>query len=254
MTTFASPDVRRYLGKRIPLRGAVPGRCAGEVVSDLKHRPAGVRIKHSVNGNALKLYDKAFTGVGRVLRAEATVHNGDDFRVYRPKEGDPDGALAWRVMRRGIADLHRRAEVSRKAAERYRDAFASVDEDTTLEELIRRLGQPRPWRGRRVSALRQCADDRTLLEAVSRGEFALNGFRNRDRPAIFFPRAAHSPEEARRRSGWVSRQLRLLRAHGLVTKITGTHRYQLTSAGRTAITAILTALRSTVRQLTPVAA
>jgi hypothetical protein len=156
-------------------------------------------------------------------------------------------------MRRGIADLHRRAEVSRKAAERYLDAFASVDEETTLEELIRRLGQPRQWRGGRVRALRPFADDRGLLEAVSRGEFALNGFRNRDLQGIF-PHAAKSPEEARRRSAWMSRKLRLLRAHGLITKINGTHRYQLTASGRKAATAVLTALRSTIRQLTPVAA
>lgn len=254
MTTFSSPDVMRYLGKRIPLSGEVPKRFLGEVVSDLKHRQEGVRIKHSVNGNSLKLYDKAFTVVGSVLRAEATVHNGDDFRVYRPKEGDPHGEMAWRQMRRGIADLHRRAEVSRKAAERYLDAFASVNEDTTLEELVRRFGQPRQWRSRRVRALRPFGDDHALLEAISRGEFALNGFRNRDLQAIFFPRLAESPEEARRHSAWVSRKLRLLRAHGLITKITGTHRYQLTASGRKTITAILTALRSTVRQLSPVAA
>ena len=254
LTTFSSPDVMRFLGKRTPLSGAVPKRFSGEVVSDLKHRQEGVRIKHSVNGNSLKLYDKAFTVVGSVLRAEATVHNADDFRVYRPKEGDPEGELAWRQMRRGIADLHRRAEVSRKAAERYLDAFASVEEDTTLEELIQRLGQPRQWRGRRVRALRPLADDRTLLEAVSRGEFALHGFRNRDLRGIFFPRAAKTPDEVRHRSGWVSRKLRLLRAHGLITKLPGTHRYQLTATGRRTITAILTALRSTVRQLTPMAA
>ena len=254
MTTFSSPDVMRFLGKRIPLSGEAPKRFSGEVVSDLKHRQEGVRIKHSVNGNSLKLYDKAFTVAGSVLRAETTVHNGDDFRVYRPKEGDPEGELAWRQMRRGIADLHCRAEVSQKAAERYLDAFASVDEDTTLEELIRRLGQPKQWRGRRVRALRPFGDDRALVEAVSRGEFAINGFRNRHLQAIFFPRAAKSPEEARRRSAWASRKLRLLRAHGLITKVTGTHRYQLTTVGRNVITAILTALRSTVRQLTPVAA
>jgi hypothetical protein len=254
ITTFSSPDVMRYLGKRIPLSGKVPQRFSGEVVSDLKHRAEGVRIKHTVNGNSLKLYDKAFTAAGSVLRAETTVHNGSDLRVYRPKEGDPDGELGWRKMRRGIADLHRRAEVSRKSGERYLDAFASVDEDTTLDELIRRLGLPKKWRGRRVRALRPFADDRPLLEAISRGEFALNGFRNRHLQAIFFPRAAKSPQEARRRSGWVSRKLRLLRAHGLIRKIAGTHRYQLTVSGRKAITAILTALRSTVRQLTPVAA
>jgi hypothetical protein len=52
----------------------------------------------------------------------------------------------------------------------------------------------------------------------------------------------------------VSRKLRLLRAHGLIYKITGPHRYQLTTDGRSATTAILAALRSTIRQLTTAAA
>jgi len=98
------------------------------------------------------------------------------------------------------------------------------------------------------------AADSVRLEAIRRGEFALHGFRNRGLRAIFFPRVPHAPEEARRRSAWVSRKLRLLRALGLITKITGTHRYQLTLSERKALTAILTALRATVRQLTPLAA
>ncbi len=253
ITTFGSPDVLRFLGRRLPLSGEVPRRFTGEVVSDVKHREEGVRIKHSVNGNSVKLYDKAFTVVGSVLRAEATIHNGADFRVYRPKEGDPDGPRTWRVMRRGIADLHRRAEVSRKAAERYLDALASVDDDTTLGELIERVAQPTHWHRRRVRALRPFSDDRALLEAVSRGEFTLNGVRNRDLQRVFFPEPAQTPAEARRRSAWVSRRLRLLRAHGLLRKIPSTHRYHVTKAGRTLTTAILTALRSTVRQLTPAA-
>jgi hypothetical protein len=93
-----------------------------------------------------------------------------------------------------------------------------------------------------------------LLLAVSRGEFTLNGVRNRDLQRLFFAQQAATPHEARRRSAWVGRKLRLLRAHGLIHKITGTHRYQLTTAGRIATTAILTALRSSVRQLTTVGA
>ncbi len=254
MTTFSSSDVMRYLGRRMPISGEVPRYFSGEAVSDLKHREEGVRIKHTVNGNSLKLYDKAFTAAGSVLRAETTIQNGDDIRVYRPKEGDRQGIKSWRKMRRGIADLYRRAEVSRKSTERYLDAFASVDEDTTLEELICDLGKPKQWRGRRVRALRPFADDRDLIHAISRGEFAINGFRNRDLQRLFFPSLTISPREARRRSAWVSRKLQLLRAHGLITKISGTYRYQLTPAGRKITTAILIALRSTVRQLTPLAA
>jgi hypothetical protein len=137
MMTFSSPDVMRYLGKRISLSGDVPRGFSGEVVSDLKHRQEGMRIKHSVNGSSLKLYDKAFTVVGRVLRAEATVHHGDDFRVYRPKEGDPQGEMAWRQMRdcrsappgRGFPQSGR-AVLRRLRQRRRRDLwFANIPSD-----------------------------------------------------------------------------------------------------------------------------
>ena len=254
MTTFASTDVMRYLGKRTCLTGEVPRNFSGEVMSDLKERQEGMRIKHSVNGNSVKLYDKAFTAAGSVLRAETTIHNGSDFRVYRAKEGDPEGPKSWRTMRRGIADIHRRADLSKKAAERYLDAFAAVDDDTTLEELIARVQKHTVWRGQRMRALRPFADDRSLLAAVTRSEFTISGFRNRDLQASFFPSPAKTPREARRRSAWITRKLRLLRAHSLIAKIAGTHRYQLTPSARKLNAAILTALRCTVNQLTTLAA
>ena len=71
---------------------------------------------------------------------------------------------------------------------------------------------------------------------------------------MFFLKPTDDTKEIRRRSAWISRKLRLLRAHALITKITGTHRYQLTSTGRKTIVAILSALRSTLAQLTPVTA
>jgi hypothetical protein len=254
MTSFASGDVMRYLGKRVRLDGQVLGNFAGQVVSTLKERQEGVRIKHAVNGNSVKLYDKAFTETGSVLRAETTIQNGADLRVYRAAEGNPDGQKRWRRLRRGIADLHRRAELSCKAAERYLDAFASVDDETTLEELIARSRKPAIWCGKRVRALRPFDQDQPLLAAVARGEFVLTGLRNRDLQPFFFPTPAASPKEARRRSAWITRQLRLLRAHGLITKIQGTHRYLLTHTGRTLSTAVLAALHATVRNLSPIAA
>ena len=66
--------------------GAIHGNFVGQVVSDLKVRPEGVRIKHRVNGNSIKMYDKQ----GSVLRVEATINEPKDFKVYRPKEGGPN--------------------------------------------------------------------------------------------------------------------------------------------------------------------
>lgn len=255
MTTFGSVDVLRFLGRRVPASGAVPANFAGEVLSNIKQRPEGIRLKHGVNGNSVKVYDKAFTTQGSVLRFETTIHNGDDIRVYRPKEGDPEGQRDWRVMRRGVADLYRRAQVSHQAAQRYMDAMASVDDDTTLEELTRRLQNRVRWGRQQLRGLRLFdSADRQLLEAVSRGEFTITGVRNRDLQKLFFQTTSQSPKEARRRSAWVTRRLRLLRAHGLLYKVVGTHRYQVSKPGRRIMTAILTACRATVAQLTALVA
>jgi hypothetical protein len=254
VTVLQSQDILRYLGRPVRLDGEGPQNFRGEVTTDLKVREEGARIKHRVDGNAVKLYDKAFTIVGSVVRAEATMQYPEGFRVYRRKEGDRTGPKTWRVLRRGVADFPRRAAVSERAADRYLEAFAWVDDQTTVQDLLAKLGQPREWKGRRVRALDPLGHDRALLEAVCRGEFTLNGFRNRDLQAIFFGAPTDEVREKRRRSAWVSRKLRLLRAHGLIRKITGTYRYQVTERGQRTTGAIFAALRATVGDLLPKAA
>jgi hypothetical protein len=253
-TTLGSPQILRFLGHKTRLDGRVPKSFRGEVTTDVREREEGVRIKHRLNGNSLKLYDKAYTPVGSLLRPEMTMNNAEDFRVYRPKEGDPQGPKAWRQLRRGIADLHRRAQVSQQANDRYLEALASADDSATLEELARPLGQPKVWKGKRVRALHPFqGTDATLLQAVARGEFLLNGFRNRDLQQIFFPPRTDDVREKRRRSAWVSRQIRLLRAHGLIRKVARESRYHVTSSARSTITAILAARKATVTHLSEAA-
>jgi hypothetical protein len=255
LTSFGSREVLRFLGRTVPPAGGVPKRFQGEVISDLHERTEGLRIKHQVNQNSVKLYDKAYTPQGSVLRAEVTLNHAEEFRVYRRKEGDPQGAKQWRVLRRGLADFHRRAQVCQKINERYLEALAQVDDNTTLEELTQRLEQPRRWKGQRVRALHPfSAQDRAWLEAVNRAEFTLNGFRNGDLQKLLFGQAASCPKERQRRSARVGRKLRLLRAHGLIRKVPRAHRYHVTPYGRKAIAAILAAHHATLNQLIPKAA
>jgi hypothetical protein len=255
MSTLASTDVLRFLGKPLTPQGNVPHAFAGEVTTDVKERPEGVRIKHRCKQNALKVYDKAHTPTGSVLRVETTLNDPTDLKVYRPKEGGTPEELAWRPLRKGVADLYRRAQVCQKANERYLEALASVDTTQTLAELTAPITRPTLWKERRVRALNPFApEDAALLEAVSRGEFALNGLRNRDLQRLLYARAARSDEERRKHSAKVGRQLRLLRAHGILTKVPHTHRYQVTEQGRRILTAILIARQTPVNQLLPKAA
>jgi hypothetical protein len=251
MTTLGSADVLRFLGRQVGAAGRIPGTIRAEVTSDVKTRVEGVRIKHRVNRNSVKAYDKVYTAERAVLRVETTLNDVSDLKVYRPKEGGPEEEKEWRVLRKGVADLQRRAQVSQAANERYLGALSSVDDGATLEERLRKVTAPARWNGQRVRALQPfAAADMALLAAVSRGEFTLNGLRNRDlRPLLYGDEHEVAPEEIRRRAGRVTRQLRLLRAHGLLQKAPHTHRYQVTAAGREIITALLTARQTPIAQL-----
>lgn len=246
ITTFGSDDVLRFLGR--------PPQAwrfyASEIHSTLKTRPEGVRVKHEHNGNSVKMYDKQHT----VLRVETTVNEPRDIRVYRPKENDPQGEKRWLPMRKGVADLFRRAEVSQKANERYLEALGSVTVPTSLQETIQPLCRPKNWHGRRVRGLQPFQpDDSAMLAAISRGSFTLHGFRNRDLRVILFGSSRVSAREARRQSNKITRLLRLLRAHGVVRKIPKSHRYQLTKHGRSAVSAFLIAQQASIEQLTQLA-
>ena len=197
--------------------------------------------------------------MGDLFRVETLTQHTEFFKVYRPTESGPEDDLKWRKMRRGVADLHRRAEVSQKANERYWDALSSVDDSTRFSEFTRTLEQPcqvqaKSGAVRRVRALHLFrADDHQLLQAVNHGEFCIRGCRNRDLQLLLYgPVSPHSPlslKEKRRRSAAISRKLRILCTHGLIQKVQQTHRYQITSAGRLAITAVLTMDRTSIALL-----
>jgi len=164
------------------------------------------------------------------------------------------GRLAWRPLRKGVADLHRRAQLSQRANERYLDALSVVDDSTPLHRLLDQVSQPTPYHGRRVRALRiGDPHDLALLQAVSRGEFATAGFRNRDLRRLLYPSSA-APSAARRLAAKIPRQLRLLRAHGVVQKISKTHRYKLTPKGQLLTAALFAVREATLSQLIGTAA
>ncbi len=262
LTTFLSPDVMRFLGRKVPADGNIPPRLQAEVASNVKHRQEGVRIKHWVGDNSIKMHDKS-TPCPRVhdpreasiLRVETTINDVDDFKTFRAPENRPDAEPSWQRMRKGVADLHRRAEVSQAANNRYLNAMAAVDDATSLGELTARLCRPARYQGRRVRALNPHAPgDAALLAAISRGEFTLNGFHNRDLRALLFNKAPRSKSEHKRQAAAVSRKLLLLRAHHLIRKVPHTHRYHLTDAGRVVVTALITARNASTQELTKLAA
>jgi hypothetical protein len=256
MTALGSPDVMRFLGQKLGPSDRMHPAFQSEVVSDIKTRQEGIRIKHRIGGNSVKAYDKAYTDDAAVLRVETTMHDESDFKVYRSKEGDPEGKRDWRKLRKGVADLPRRAQVSQACNERYLSALAAVDESSTLEEITQRVTMRTNWKGKSVRALHPFDQaDADLLAIVGRGEFAINGLRNRDIQAILYANEPNTtPEMLRTRSAKVTRLIRMLRAHGILVKVPKTNRYQLSAFGRQLTTATSAARHIPIGKLLPLAA
>ena len=236
ITTFSSRDVLRFLQQKVPAQGGVHGRFAGEVVSDLKHRPEGVRIKHAYGLNSVKLYDKQ----GQVLRVETTIHDASGLKVFRPVGDAPKGELKWQALRKGVADLHRRCELSQAANERYLEALAVVESPTPLGELSGPLCHPMVKDGRRYRAQPVGRDGRAAVGVRGTWGSSDHGLPQPRCAAVSLRRSVEGwhGTPAAVRSG---KPLAGACAHGLIQKITKTHRYQVTTRGREQITAILAA-------------
>lgn len=245
IATLSSPDVMRFLGKKLH------GNFTGELVSDYKSRPEGIRVKHRAGANSVKMYDKQ----GKILRVETTLNDPKPFKVFRPLEGNPQGPRDWRQMRKGIADLPRRAHISQASNNRYLDALASLNTEDPILKMIDPVCRTVLRNGRRERALRPWSEeDQLLLKTISRGEFSINGFRNRDVLPHLFPGTISSDDGRRRASSRVTRKLRLLRAHGIIRKVAKSHRYVFTKNGRNIVSAIMKYQTVTLDQLEKAAA
>jgi hypothetical protein len=233
---YDTVQVLRFLGQT----GRLQQQGMAAVESNVERFYEGLRLKHWVNKNSLKLYDHL-----NVLRPETTINQPTGFKVFRTKENDPDGEPAWRILRRNVADLHRRAQVSQAANERYLEGLASVAETKTVKELAaplsRRVAEPGKS-GRLMRGLNPLeATDAALLTAISDPKWMVNGIRNRDLVEVLYATATTDPTERRKRAARVTRLIRLLRAHRLLQKVSKTHRYQISAEARTTILALLAA-------------
>lgn len=257
MVSLSSPDVLRFMGKKVTRAGTAFGRSELPISGDLKVRSQGARIKHRLGPNSVKLYDKAYDEQGAVLRSEITISVPKYFKVFR-RTDDPKSKFAYRPLRQSTADMYLRADVSQKVLDRYCSALAVVDDTTTLEELTASIEHRVRWNGKSVRALHPFErDDHLLLKAINRGEFNITGFRHRDLQPLLYSTAPKTDKERRRRSAAISRKLRMLRAHGLIRKRPRSQRYDVSPNGRLILNAILSAHTLTVRQITtcaPIAA
>lgn len=245
LETLQCHDVLRYLGKK------VPQACTSEVHIDLRTRPEGTRLKFWYQSNSGKFYNQENAQQPVALRVEFTQNNVAGYKVFRTKEGEDAAApKSWQQLRKGVADLDRRADIGQAVNHRFLESLATVAETTPLGQLLEPLGRPVVQEGRRVArALHPLTGaEGELLRLLAQGDFLVHGFRNRDLRVRRHGECADA-EQRRKQSAAITRQLALVRAHGLIVKVQKSHRYHLSAEGKRIVAALRAAHAADVGRL-----
>lgn len=222
---FSCEDVLMFLGRKPHPNLAV------ELGTDTRRREQGWRVKHRLDRNSIKMYDKM-----SVLRVETTINNPAQFRVLRVQHG----RARWRPMRKGVANLPRYLQVGEQANHRYLTALGDAQLTHGGTKVLHRLCQPRVTNGRRHGGFNPARrGDVALFRAVLHGEHTISGFRNRDITARLYPTPPASRAEAKRRCQRTSRLIAKLRGHGLIAKVPHRRLYRTTSNGHRVMAAAL---------------
>ena len=223
ITNFGCEDILRFLGRRVNTR------FNGEIKTELKRREDGVRIKHWIEENWIKMYDKQKS----ILRIETTINNPRRFKVYRKAMRKRHRVMSWLPMRKGIVDIRRRVELSRAANERYLDALSVVGEPQPSHKLLDPVSKRIVRDGQSYRPIHPISpEDSRLLAAMMQGEFLIHGFRNVDLRTRLEPSTERESIARSKAAARITRKLRLLRAHAVIKKVSGTHYYRLTKIGQ----------------------
>ena len=236
---FSAEDVMTFLGRKLN------GTFAGEILNDYRKRWPGARVRHRMKQNWIKMYDKH----GSILRIETVINSPYEFKIRRRGTRNGRTATGWFPMPKGVAFLHRYAQIGLGVNQRYLDALAVVDDPAEARDQIRSLARPvrsngRPYRGFNPAD----EGDVRLFAALLRGEHAIHGFRNRDLRAHLFPPARNDPDRLRQ-GARVSRLLKRLHVRGLVAKIPRSRRWRVTARGHAILATVVTLHHRTYPEL-----
>jgi len=215
--TVKPDNIASFLGKKLH------PNFQGEMGNNFNTRIEGTRIKHTMGPVSIKMYDK----LGLVLRIETTVNNISFFKHYRKVE-HRDGTESRKLapMKKGLYSLTPLRDLLSAANHRYLQFISAIDDMTADVKKVNKLSNRIVKNERSYKGFNFFSDeDQKLFEIISRGEFNISGFQNKDIRQYLTDK----------NSGQVSRILKRLHVHGLIKKIGHTYKYYLSKFGRQVI-------------------
>jgi hypothetical protein len=229
--TFSSQDIYSFFGRRLD---RIHNFTKGEIVSDLRRRDQGFRIKFKINNNQVKMYDK-----GNNLRIEVTINRPKDFKILKQETdketGELSGEKKWVPMGKSVANLYRYVEISKSITSRFINALPEIDPDRIPLKELSSVSARKEIGGRHFSAFNiLSAETLSVFVALSNGAHVINGFDNK-----LLRRKIFTDGDSKQNIGRTTRLIAKLRAHKIIKKSPKRNRYYLTTSGRKIINSIL---------------
>jgi hypothetical protein len=220
---FSASDVLGFLGKKIT------GNFKADVLKDFKTRVEGMRLKHRVGNNWIKMYDK----FGLLLRVETVINNPYGFLTRRHGVRKGKRVMGWFAMTKGVTGLPRYAQVARSANHHYLRALSVATDPAPAQQLLHRCTRrlqhhQRSYRGFNPAA----QEDLALFKALLQGQHHLHGFRNATVRRALYPTAPTDSATQHRLAARVHRAFKRLHVRGLLARIPNSRRWRVTTDGQ----------------------
>jgi DNA-binding HxlR family transcriptional regulator len=243
--TGTSSRVLRYLGLPVAKQGGPHPLSRPELFTKTQDWYEGCRVRHWVDHNSVKFYNEQ-----NVFRVEMTMNNPEKFRVYRHKTGQTPTEPKTRLpLRKGIADMVLRAQLSGQVNRNLTEHLATLQDTTPVGEMLQEVVQPRAATRRTARALDITGKDRELLLAIADPAYAVSGLTNKALQQQLGGTAWAKGMTGKQLSARISRNLKLLREHGIIRKVPNQRRYHLTEKGRKLTTALNVIWAASTEQL-----
>jgi uncharacterized membrane protein len=214
--TVKPENIATFLGLKLD------PRYQGEIGNNYNVRIEGSRIKHTMGSSSIKMYDK----FSKILRIETIANDISFFKHFREvvhRDGSTSHQMA--SLKKNIYSLSFLAENLKASNKRYLEFISAFDNKEVGRKRLEKVTSSKTESNRNYKGFNFFnKDDLTILTAIMRGEFNINGFRNKNLQKLLGFTASK-----------ISRLIKRLRIHGLIKKAKDSYKYYVTKIGKETI-------------------
>ena len=215
--TVNPENIFTFFGKKLD------PRFKGEAGNNYNVRIQGSRIKHSIDKNSIKMYDK----FSKILRIETTTNDITFFKHFRKVEHkDGTSSMKNAPLKKNIYSLNDLSDLLKASNKRYIEFISAIDNKEVGRKRLEKVTNSKKDNERNYKGFNFFdKTDIAILLAILKGEFNISGFRNKNIREIL-------PDF---NAAKVSRLFKRLRVHGLIKSVGKTYKYYLTKLGKEVI-------------------